>query len=167
MARKVDRRARRRAGSARAVEGRLAIAAFGPRGGRTRPAGAGPPAPFQVACQGTMAAPGATWTEQRPPGTRMTKAPSWWTLDVRGLALRVWELGADGPASPFSGTARPIICLHAWLDQGLAFAPMAAGRAAWIAGARVETIDGGHMLPYDAPGPLGDLVQAFLDEAPD
>jgi pimeloyl-ACP methyl ester carboxylesterase len=52
--------------------------------------------------------------------------PRSWTLDVRGLAIHVWELAGD------SGI--PIVCLHGWLDQGLAFARMAAGRAErWVA----------------------------------
>jgi pimeloyl-ACP methyl ester carboxylesterase len=52
--------------------------------------------------------------------------PRSWTLDVRGLAIHVWELaGQDGI---------PIVCLHGWLDQGLAFARMAEGRAErWVA----------------------------------
>lgn len=49
-----------------------------------------------------------------------------WTLNNRGLDLRVLELSeADGP---------PIVCLHGWLDQGAAWAPVAAGQPGrWLA----------------------------------
>ena len=55
-------------------------------------------------------------------------SPSSWRLDVRGLALRVWELSPPGQSGP------PVICLHGWLDHGLAFQPMASGRPGrWLA----------------------------------
>ena len=38
-----------------------------------------------------------------------------WLLDIRGLKLRLWELGDPDAAGP------PIVCLHGWLDQGMAF----------------------------------------------
>jgi pimeloyl-ACP methyl ester carboxylesterase len=36
----------------------------------------------------------------------------------RGLTLQVWELGRGGPGGP----PVPVVCLHGWLDQGLAWA---------------------------------------------
>jgi pimeloyl-ACP methyl ester carboxylesterase len=64
--------------------------------------------------------------------------PPSWVLDVRGLPLHVWELGTpparaeDGVSE--SAQALPIVCLHGWLDQGLAFARVAMGRAErWVA----------------------------------
>jgi len=50
-----------------------------------------------------------------------------WTLDARGLPLRVWELSDEHDG-------QPIVALHGWLDQGLGFAPVAAGRPGrWLA----------------------------------
>lgn len=52
-----------------------------------------------------------------------------WTLDVHGLGIVVRELSADVQADQ-----RPIVCLHGWLDNGAAFAPVAQGHAGrWIA----------------------------------
>lgn len=78
-----------------------------------------------------------------------------WTLDNRGLALRVWELGDE------QATGAPIVCLHGWLDQGLAFAPVAAGRPGrWLAldqrghGGSAHVRAGGY---YHFPDYLADL----------
>jgi pimeloyl-ACP methyl ester carboxylesterase len=50
-----------------------------------------------------------------------------WTLDVRGLGIRVRELSEDT-----SGI--PIVCLHGWLDHGMAFSRVAEGQPGrWIA----------------------------------
>ena len=50
-----------------------------------------------------------------------------WTLKVRGLELLVRELGAS-----VEGT--PNICLHGWLDHGVAFSKVVAGQAGrWLA----------------------------------
>lgn len=51
-----------------------------------------------------------------------------WKLDVRGLGLVVQEWQGAPVDRP------PIVCLHGWLDQGLAFGRVAAGRPGrWIA----------------------------------
>lgn len=42
-----------------------------------------------------------------------------WRLDARGLALRVWELGASAGAQP------PVVLLHGYLDHGLCWAEVA------------------------------------------
>lgn len=57
------------------------------------------------------------------------KAPPSWTLDVRGLALKVWEPGA--------GQGRPVVLLHGFLDQGLCW----ARTAAWLPGRRLLAPD--------------------------
>lgn len=44
-----------------------------------------------------------------------------WPLDVRGLRLHIWEHTGAPHATP------PIVCLHGWLDQGLAFARVVEG----------------------------------------
>jgi pimeloyl-ACP methyl ester carboxylesterase len=50
-----------------------------------------------------------------------------WNLNVRGLNLLVRELSPDT-----SGI--PIVCLHGWLDHGMAFSEVAAGQPGrWIA----------------------------------
>ena len=76
-----------------------------------------------------------------------------WTLNSRGLALRVLEL-ADGDGAP-------IVCLHGWLDQGAAFAPVAAGQPGrWVAldqrghGGSAHVGAGGY---YHFPDYLADL----------
>lgn len=52
--------------------------------------------------------------------------PRSFSVDVRGLRLHVWDLGEPG--------GEPIVALHGWLDQGLAFARMAEGRSErWVA----------------------------------
>ena len=79
------------------------------------------------------------------------------TLRSRGLALRVWELhrGAGADVEP------PVICLHGWLDQGLAFARVAQGRSGrWLAldqrghGGSGHAESGGY---YHFPDYLADL----------
>lgn len=51
-----------------------------------------------------------------------------WDLDVRGLRLSVADWGRAEDGRP------PVICLHGWLDQGLAFAGMVADRPGrWLA----------------------------------
>lgn len=61
---------------------------------------------------------------QPPPRARS------WTHAVRGLPLRVWELG---DASPAPGRP-PAVCLHGFLDQGLTFSDMVgARRGRWVA----------------------------------
>jgi pimeloyl-ACP methyl ester carboxylesterase len=53
-----------------------------------------------------------------------------WTLNVRGLKIVVREL-SDGATA--DGDI-PIICLHGWLDHGVAFSKVAAGQPGrWIA----------------------------------
>ena len=53
-----------------------------------------------------------------------------WTLDIRGLPLRVWELGTQ----PADRASQPVVCLHGFLDQGFVFAAVAQGRPGrWLA----------------------------------
>lgn len=50
-----------------------------------------------------------------------------WSLDVRGLHLRVLELSHEANPGP------PIVCLHGWLDQAACWAPVAEGRPGrWV-----------------------------------
>ena len=50
-----------------------------------------------------------------------------WHLDVRGLQLvvREWTDASDDT---------PVVCLHGWLDHGMAFSKVAAGQPGrWLA----------------------------------
>lgn len=76
-----------------------------------------------------------------------------WILTVRGLPLRVWELN--------EGEGAPVLCLHGWLDQGLAFARVAAGQPGrWVALDQRGHGGSGHLSGgayYHFPDYLGDL----------
>ena len=88
--------------------------------------------------------------------------PRSWTLDVRGLPLVVWELSADDADGP------PVVCLHGWLDQGLAYATLAQDKPGrWLAldqrghGRSGHVGAGGYYHFGDYLGDLDALVRAL------
>lgn len=90
--------------------------------------------------------------------------PRSWTVASRGLNLRVWELGRDGVGGPDV----PVICLHGWLDQGLAWAAALDGRPGrWMAldqrgfGCSDHLGAGGYYHFMDLVADLDALVEAL------
>lgn len=85
-----------------------------------------------------------------------------WTLDVRGLPLRVWELGDPEPEPG----RPPVVCLHGFLDQGLTFCRMTRDRPGrWVAPDQRGFGGSGHVPQsswYHFPDHVAD-VDALLD----
>lgn len=100
---------------------------------------------------------------QLPPRARS------WNLDVRGLSLRVWELGDAEPAPE----RPPTVCLHGFLDQGLTFSRMVGDRPGrWVAPDQRGFGGSGHVQSaswYHFPDHVADLdalLEAVSPDAP-
>ena len=96
-------------------------------------------------------------------GTRMTEKGRVWSFDPIHLLKGAYVFREEMLDEFLQGVEAPTMVI--WATQSLYSKKIQEQRAHQIPNVRIETVDGGHMLPYDAPVKLQALILDHLSNA--